>query len=267
MHPPLTALNVSLVAVTAAAMSWLLIAVYVRIMPPNPRSMHKVPVPAGAGVAIVATAVVLWPLSLGGLSWPHGLLLASFVALGALSWLDDWRPLPPAVRLGAQAVAVTVCLAALAPDARVWPALPVIAERLLAGIAWLWFINLFNFMDGIDGLAGSEALAVTLGYILLAAQIGAAEPLLRLALIIAFAVAGYLAWNWHPAKVFMGDAGSVPLGFALGWLLLDLALRGQWAAAIILPAYFAADATYTLLKRALRGEKPWQARLAKGRGQ
>ena len=88
---------------------------------------------------------------------------------------------------------------------------------------------------------------------------GFGGPLWHLALIVTASVAGYLFWNWHPAKVFMGDAGSVPLGFLLGWLMLDLALRGYWVAALILPFYFAADATFTLLKRGLRGEKPWQA--------
>src|SRR4029079_9862702 len=108
---------------------------------------------------------------------------------------------------------------------RVFPVLPVAAERLLAGLAWLWFINLFNFMDGIDGLAGSEAIAVALGYLLLASVAGLDSPLRPLALIVAASAAGYLVWNWHPAKVFMGDAGAIPLGFLLGWLMLDLALR------------------------------------------
>ena len=76
---------------------------------------------------------------------------------------------------------------------------------------------------------------------------------------MAASAAGYLFWNWHPAKVFMGDAGAIPLGFLLGWLMLDLALSGYWAAALILPLYFAADATFTLIRRGLRGEKPWQA--------
>jgi UDP-N-acetylmuramyl pentapeptide phosphotransferase/UDP-N-acetylglucosamine-1-phosphate transferase len=84
-------------------------------------------------------------------------------------------------------------------------------------------------------------------------------PHWSLALIAAAATGGYLAWNWHPAKVFMGDSGSIPLGFLLGWLMLDLAFQGYWAAATILPAYFAADATWTLVKRILRGERPWKA--------
>ena len=120
---------------------------------------------------------------------------------------------------------MALCLASLAPEARVFPVLPVAVERVLAGLAWLWFINLFNFMDGIDGLAGSEAIAVALGYLLLASVAGLDGPLWRLALIVAASAAGYLFWNWHPAKVFMGDAGSIPLGFLLGWLMLDLALQ------------------------------------------
>ena len=137
--------------------------------------------------------------------------------------------------------------------------LPLMIERLLEGLAWLWFINLFNFMDGIDGLAGSEALAVAIGYLALSSSGPASTP----------RIGGWRSssphrsraisiWNWHPAKVFMGDAGSIPLGFVLGWLLLDLALHGHWAAALILPMYFVADATLTLLLRAWRGEKPWE---------
>ena len=263
MHPLLSA---CLLAVVAAALSWALVGLYTRAMTasrrvesPNERSMHHVPVPVGGGVAIVTTALILWPLWQGTLSKTHLLLLVSFAGLGILSWIDDRRSLSPALRIAAQAVAVAVCLASLAPEARVFPVLPVALERLVAGLAWLWFINLFNFMDGIDGLAGSEAIAVALGYLLIATVAGREGPLSHLALIVAASVAGYLFWNWHPAKVFMGDAGSVPLGFLLGWLMLDLAASGYWIAALILPLYFVADATFTLIKRGLRGEKPWQA--------
>ena len=259
-------LSASLLAAVAAALSWALVGLYTRAMtasrrvePPNERSMHHVPVPVGGGIAVVATVVLLWPLWQGTLSKTHLLLLASFAGLGILSWIDDRHSLSPALRIAAQAVAVAVCLASLAPEARVFPVLPVALERVLAGLAWLWFINLFNFMDGIDGLAGSETVAVALGYLLLLAGAGSDGPLSHLALIVAASVAGYLFWNWHPAKVFMGDAGSVPLGFLLGWLMLDLAASGYWIAALILPLYFVADATFTLIKRGLRGEKPWQA--------
>ena len=258
--------SASLLAVVAAALGWSLVGLYTRVMTasrrrdaPNERSMHRVPVPVGGGLAIVATALILWPLWQGTVSNPHLLLLASFAGLGALSWIDDRRALSPAIRLSAQAVAVVLCLASLAPEARVLPVVPIAVERVLTGLAWLWFINLFNFMDGIDGLAGSEAIAVALGYLLLLTFAGLDGPLWHLALIVAAAAAGYLFWNWHPAKVFMGDAGSIPLGFLLGWLMLDLALSGYWAAALILPLYFVADATFTLFRRGLRGEKPWHA--------
>jgi len=99
---------------------------------------------------------------------------------------------------------------------------------------------------------------VAVGYVAVVAAIGLDDPQRDLAQIVAAAIAGYLFWNWHPAKVFMGDAGSIPLGFLLGWLMIDLACRGYWAAAAILPLYFAADATLTLSKRLLRGEKPWR---------
>jgi UDP-N-acetylmuramyl pentapeptide phosphotransferase/UDP-N-acetylglucosamine-1-phosphate transferase len=135
--------------------------------------------------------------------------------------------------------------------------LPLAAERLLMFMGWLWFINLFNFMDGIDGLAGTETIFVAIGYVLLAAPHTSGDPLPTLGLIIAGAAAGYLFWNWHPARVMMGDAGSIPLGLLLGWLMIDLAFRGYWAAAIILPLYFLADATVTLSTRVIRGEKPW----------
>jgi UDP-N-acetylmuramyl pentapeptide phosphotransferase/UDP-N-acetylglucosamine-1-phosphate transferase len=257
----------ALLAVVAVVLSWSLVGIYTRAMSasrrldqPNERSMHKVPVPAGAGLAIVATALILWPLWQASAITSHAVLLTAFAALGAISWIDDRRTLSPAVRLIAQAVAVAACLMSLAPDARVLPpAIPIEVERVALGIGWLWFINLFNFMDGIDGLAGSEAIAVALGYLLFLTYAGIDGPLWRLALIVAAASAGYLMWNWHPAKVFMGDAGSVPLGFLLGWLMIDLALRGYWPAAAILPLYFAADATITLGRRALAGRKPWQA--------
>jgi len=257
--------NAALLAIAAAALSWSLIGLYARaslasrqLDKPNERSMHQVPVPVGAGLAIVATALVLWPLSQAAGDNAPVVLLGCLAGLAGLSWLDDRRPLSPVLRLGAQALAVAFCLALLPPQARVATALPLPLERLALGLGWLWFINLFNFMDGIDGLAGSEAVAIAVGYLLLLTYLGIDEPLGRLALIIAAASAGYLLWNWHPAKVFMGDAGSIPLGFLLGWLMIDLATKGYWSAAVILPLYFALDATITLCRRWFSGNKPWQ---------
>jgi UDP-N-acetylmuramyl pentapeptide phosphotransferase/UDP-N-acetylglucosamine-1-phosphate transferase len=256
----------TLLAIAAAALSWSLVGIFTLVMTtsrrleaPNERSMHKAPVPVGAGIALVATTLVLWPWWQSRTGGTQLVLLASFTGLGVLSWVDDRRQLSAVVRFGAQAAAVVLCLASLPAEARVLQILPLVLERLLLGVAWLWFINLFNFMDGIDGLAGSEAVAVALGFLALLTYVGVEDPFWRLALVIAAAAAGYLFWNWHPALVFMGDSGSIPLGFVLGWLMLDLALAGQWAAGLILPLYFVADATLTLLARARRGETLWQA--------
>lgn len=253
-------------AILAALVAWSLTGLYMRAMiahrrlePPSERGMHSVPVPSGAGIAIVAAALVLWPGSQGlALERPQIFLLAAFASLAAVSWLDDRVGLSPAVRLLSHVVAVGLILTTLGPEQRALPAIPLTIERFLLGLAWLWFINLFNFMDGIDGLAGSEAAAVALGYLAVATAAGLIGPYAELALIIAAATAGYLYWNWHPAKVFMGDTGSIPLGFVLGWLMIDLACNGYWAAAMILPLYFGADASLTLAKRLLRGEKPWK---------
>ena len=256
----------SLLAITAAVLGWSLVGIFTLVMSswrrldePNERSMHSRPVPAGAGIGIVATALLLWP-------WWHTrtdafqlALLAGCVALSLVSLADDHWRLSPALRFGAQAAVVAVCLLALPTEARLVPILPLALERGVVALAWLWFINLFNFMDGIDGLAGSETIAVAIGYLAVGAFAGLDDPYWGLALVIAASAGGYLFWNWHPAMVFMGDAGSIPLGFLLGWLMLDLALAGAWPAGLILPLYFVADATLTLLVRARRGETLWQA--------
>jgi UDP-N-acetylmuramyl pentapeptide phosphotransferase/UDP-N-acetylglucosamine-1-phosphate transferase len=150
-------------------------------------------------------------------------------------------------------------LALLPRDALVFQGLlGLSADRIVTALAWLWFINLFNFMDGIDGISGVEAASIGLGLALVAWFVGSFAAI-GLALTVAAAALGFLAWNWHPARVFLGDVGSVPLGFALGWLLIGAALDGAWAAALILPAYYWADATLTLLRRVARGEPVWRA--------
>ena len=166
-------MNATILTALALALAWWLTGLYLRVMlaygrlePPSDRGMHKVPVPSGAGAAIIAAALVLWPLWQGPAAGDSVLLLATVAALALISWLDDRRGLSPAVRLVAHAAAVTLLLASLGPEQRVLPALPLGVERVALGLAWLWFINLFNFMDGIDGIAGAEAVAVAAGYVL-----------------------------------------------------------------------------------------------------
>jgi len=225
---------------------------------PNARSSHETPTPKGGGIVVIGVVVMAWTgvgLFLGSGVFLTWIIPGTAVALAALSWIDDLRGLPPTTRLLGQVAAVTVVLT-LKPGSGLFfqGLLPPALDPFITGLLWVWFINLFNFMDGIDGITGGEALIIGLGLALL----GSGPPAM-LGLIIAGAALGFLKWNWHPAKVFLGDVGSVPLGFLLGWLLLDFVAAGHWAAALMLPAYYLADATTTLIRRAFRGEKVWQA--------
>jgi UDP-N-acetylmuramyl pentapeptide phosphotransferase/UDP-N-acetylglucosamine-1-phosphate transferase len=222
---------------------------------PNERSSHRVPTPRGGGIAVIGSLLVAWIALIRTGSAPPGVfgIVLGAVLLAAVSWLDDLRGLPPVLRLLAQAAAVAIGVFVL-PG-------PQNAFHLAAiGLLWIWWINLFNFMDGIDGLAGSEAAAIGAGLLLFAGVGAGADPALRmLAAAVTGAATGFLVWNWSPARIFLGDVGSVPLGYVLGYLLLDLAVRGHWTIALILPLYFLADATITLARRLLRGERVWLA--------
>ncbi|MFC7333217.1 MraY family glycosyltransferase [Rhodocista pekingensis] len=228
---------------------------------PNHRSSHTLPTPRGGGWGVLPVVWAAWAL----LGWQAGALagtgpvLAASALLALVSWADDMRPVPPLPRLAAQALAVTAGLLALPGDALLFQGLlPLPADRLLAALGWLWFVNLYNFMDGIDGITGSQTLFLGAGVALLLLLAGQPGPEAAYGLALAGAAAGFLAWNWRPARVFLGDVGSVPLGYLTGWLLLTAAAEGLWLPAAILPLYYLADATLTLLRRLLRGERVWQ---------
>ncbi len=234
---------------------------------PNERSSHSIPTPRGGGLAVTAVLIagaaacaMIWPAERAA-AWPETwVVIAGIAALALLSWIDDLKNLSAAVRLIVHAVVVAAALWMLPGDALVFQGwLPPLADRILAGLLWIWFINLFNFMDGIDGISGIETIAIGAGLFGLSLMLPALMPEGRFGLIAAGAAIGFLLWNWHPARIFLGDVGSVPLGFFLGWLLLETAAAGHWAAALILPLYYLADATITLIKRAMRREKVWQA--------
>ncbi|MEK9672141.1 MAG: glycosyltransferase family 4 protein [Rhodospirillaceae bacterium] len=231
--------------------SWRLIDV------PNERSSHLAPTPTGGGIVIVLAVLPLWSLSTPGGAF---YLLIPAAGLAVLSLWDDFKGLGAPARLAGHFVAVAAVLyadpALAGAAARI---LPAPAAITVTALAWVWFINLFNFMDGVDGIAGVETLTIGLGVALLAVAGGIGQDLAGAGLITGAATLGFLIWNWHPARIFMGDVGSVPLGFLLGWLLLSLAAEGAWAAALILPGYYLADATITLIHRAMRGEAVWRA--------
>ena len=233
---------------------------------PNERSSHARAVPRGGGIAVVGVLLAAW-LALwlwdacrgcGALFW---VALAGALGLAAVSWLDDLRGgLSALLRLLAQIAAVGAGIASLPGDGLVFQgAVPALVDHALAAAAWLWFVNLFNFMDGIDGISGAEGASLGLGAFLLALLGLVPAELGPLGLALTGVSLGFLLWNWNPARIFLGDVGSVPLGYLAGWLLLALAAAGAWQAALLLPAYYLADATFTLLRRLLRGRRIWQA--------
>ena len=261
-----------LVAIITGVLSWFLVGrartVLLRhqlLDHPNERSSHTQATPRGGGLGIFATLLPAW-LVVAALIPPPGeaddivrwLVPMSALVLAAVSFVDDLRGLPQLARFLTQAVVVVATVQFL-PGPVFQGLLGPISDAALTVIVWLWFINLFNFMDGIDGIAGVESIGIGIGIYAIGVTLMPATAGYGQALTIATAMAGFLVWNWHPARIFLGDVGSIPLGFLLGWLLLDLATRGLWQTALILPLYYLADSSLTLLRRLLRGAVIWRA--------
>jgi UDP-N-acetylmuramyl pentapeptide phosphotransferase/UDP-N-acetylglucosamine-1-phosphate transferase len=258
--PATLAIAAAATFVAAAVGSRLALAIVRRRLldQPNARSSHRAPTPRGGGIGFVP--VILAGIAIAALIEPvTGVvaLLAGGMAVAAVSFADDIRSLPGLFRFAVQMAAVAAVLAVW-PGGPIllWDGAPVLVDRFAVGFAWLWFINLFNFMDGIDGIAASEAGVVSVGVVAVAAAVPAAAALPALpAVIVGAAAIAFLTVNWPPARIFMGDVGSVGLGFLLGWLLVSLASAGYPAAAVILPLVFVLDATTTLARRAARGAR------------
>ena len=231
---------------------------------PGERSSHTVPTPRGAGLAVVPVTIVALGILLatgaifaGIAGW---MIIAGMAVLAMISWMDDQRGLSPLVRLIAQAGWVVLGLWTLPGDRMIFNgALPLIVDNAIVAVLWLWFVNVFNFMDGIDGLAGTETVSIGIGLILVALIQPVLFSLGSIGFVLAGVGAGFLLWNWPSARIFLGDVGSVPLGYLIGWVLMCLAVQGAWAIALILPAYYLGDATLTLFMRLRRGERIWQA--------
>jgi UDP-N-acetylmuramyl pentapeptide phosphotransferase/UDP-N-acetylglucosamine-1-phosphate transferase len=254
------------VALATAVLVWVARVLLLRLEildRPNDRSSHIVPTPRGGGLGLMAVLLPTWliiSISTSGMNqiavWAIPLVA---LLLATVSWVDDLRTLGALPRLGVQFVA-TIAGVLMLPGLVFQGLLPPWLDATLVTIGWIWFVNLFNFMDGIDGISGVEAISIGIGILLVGLVTTGGLTAIHLhGLVIAAAAFGFLVWNWPPAKIFLGEIGSVPLGYLLGWLLLALAASGQWEAALILPLYYLADATLTLLQRLRRGEKVWQA--------
>jgi Fuc2NAc and GlcNAc transferase len=232
------------------------------IQAPNARSAHTKPTPTGGGgaIAVVGTIGLLLTAVDGDPKFAAAGALA--MAFATLGFIDDRSDLSPALRFPLQLL-LTGSLVALAhplPPLVIGPIeFSSIALSALLVMTGLWWINLFNFMDGIDGIAASQAVLVLAGSAIVT-LVNGQTPLLAVMVLIA-ATSGFLVRNWPPARIFMGDVGSNFLAFAI----LTVALIGggdndvSYPTWLILGSLFVSDATVTLIRRVLNGEKPWHA--------
>jgi UDP-N-acetylmuramyl pentapeptide phosphotransferase/UDP-N-acetylglucosamine-1-phosphate transferase len=218
---------------------------------PNERSLHSMPTPRIGGLGVLAGAL---PVAACFADASLAVVLGCAALLAAISFADDRRSLPIQVRLPAHVAAAAVVVLVLAA-----PGLNAF-EAALSILGLVWMTNLFNFMDGADGLAGGAAAIGFAAFALAAAQAGSI-PLALTSAAIASASLAFLAFNFPPARVFLGDAGSIPLGFLAGTLGFYGALSGSWPPWFPLLVFspFIADASVTIAGRALRGEPIWRA--------
>ena len=272
VSPILTVFAGLLLVIGTGVLVWLAtagaIAVLVRkaTVYPSERSSHQEPTPQGGGVAVVPVALIaaFGALAVSGALPSELTTHAIVVACGALALMivgliDDIRGLPIVTRLVVQALALGAIVATLPPDIRVIPGhFSFAAERALIFFGGLWFINLYNFMDGIDLMTVTETVTVTAGIVALAAFGFVPGWLGWVAATFVGAMLGFAPWNTPPARLFVGDAGSVAIGLIVGTLLLHVAGAQVFAAALILPLYYIMDATVTFIRRLVRVERFWE---------
>jgi UDP-N-acetylmuramyl pentapeptide phosphotransferase/UDP-N-acetylglucosamine-1-phosphate transferase len=255
-------------AVSFGLLLWLkpLLARYA-LAKPNVRSSHKEPTPQGGGLAVIAAVIIvataaeffLLPQMDEPLQLQLTILLASTVGLTLVGMIDDLRPLGTTPRLVLQTAAVAAVIASLPPEIHIVPAVPWWLDRALAVVGGVWLINLVNFMDGIDWMTVAEIVPVTAALAVFGLM-GALPPGATLvAVAVCGAMVGFAPMNRPVARVFLGDVGSLPIALVLGWVLALLAGNGHLVSAILLPLYYLADATITLMRRLVNGERITEA--------
>jgi UDP-N-acetylmuramyl pentapeptide phosphotransferase/UDP-N-acetylglucosamine-1-phosphate transferase len=218
---------------------------------PNERSLHATPTPRSGGLVATPVALAAWLLLVPDIPWS---IWGACALLFVVSAMDDLHSLPVAIRFTCHLAAAALATTSLESP----PPGPLAIGLIVLAIGWM--TNLYNFMDGSDGLAGGMAV-IGFGTYGCAAWLGADSALAVAAWVLASAAAGFLAFNFPPAKVFLGDAGSIPFGGMAGALGLLGWSRGLWPAwfPLLVFAPFIVDASVTLVRRGMRGEKVWQA--------
>jgi UDP-N-acetylmuramyl pentapeptide phosphotransferase/UDP-N-acetylglucosamine-1-phosphate transferase len=259
----------AILAVAAALSASLIVALRpwlarYAVAKPNARSSHKIPTPQGGGIAVVGatiavSGILFFSTAARASTMSPTLLFCAVLLMAGIGVMADKRPISPALRLVLQTFAVAAALTTLPPDLRLLPVLPWWSERVLLAVAVLWFVNLVNFMDGLDWMTVVETVpvAAALAAFGLLGILPWQETVISLALC--GATLGFAFFNRPVAKLFLGDVGSLPIGLVLGWLLVVLAGSGGRTAAVLLPLYYLVDSTITLLRRAVRSEPVWQA--------
>ena len=232
---------------------------------PSQRKNHINPIPRGGGITIISI-ILLCCITMLNLQYPSNhhfiYLIIAILICATISLLDDILTISILLRICFQALAIYFAINFL-PEYNsnlLLHSIPLIVEKFLVALALLGFINIYNFMDGIDGLAASQTIyiaIIVLIFTIIDPQINISVSYLCMSII--GACSGFLIYNWHPAKIFMGDVGSVTLGLICGWLLLNLAIHRYIAAAIIIPGYYLADGITTIIKRLVQKKKIWQA--------
>lgn len=224
---------------------------------PNARSSHSVPTPRGGGLGFMPIIFIFGIVYAFYHQDDYRLLVQLSLAfvLCSISWLDDLYDIAPKIRFIAQTAVVALALHLTIDLPLHWNPFLHAIVFLVFLFGWVWFINLYNFMDGIDGITSIQTVVLLIGLAMIFPDY---NPLY---LVIGGSVLGFLFWNSPPAKIFMGDIGSIGLGFLMGYFLIQLALTGYegFLQALILPLYYIGDTTITLGKRIYRREKFWQA--------
>lgn len=254
-------------ALASAGLIWLLQPLWRRyaLAKPNARSSHKVPTPQSGGIVVIAVTVAIVALATAFMpgmaadTWRLAVVLTGAVALAVVGAVDDLHVLEAVPRLLLQTAAVALVIAALPPDLRIIHALPWWVERAIILVGGVWFVNLVNFMDGVDWMTVAEVFPVTAGLALFGLMGALPQDATLVAFAVCGAIIGFAPFNRPVARLFLGDVGSLPLGLLLGWLLTLLAGGGHLAAALLLPLYYLADATITLLRRLATGQPVMQA--------
>jgi UDP-N-acetylmuramyl pentapeptide phosphotransferase/UDP-N-acetylglucosamine-1-phosphate transferase len=250
-------LFLSIFAVVAAAtlsagITWAIRPVLLRyaLARPNARSSHRIPTPQGAGIAVIAATLLVsatsiaraGPMDIGIPTVVFGATL--FIAIVGAA--DDIKSVPVLPRLILQAVAVGAILFTAPSDLRIVSTCPLWIERGLLLVVGVWFVNLVNFMDGLDWMTVAEVVPITAAMLVLGSLGESPVSATIVAAALCGAVVGFAPFNRPVARVFLGDVGSLPIGLLLGWCLLQ-------------PLYYLSDATVTLLRRLARREPFWAA--------